>query len=362
METKILTLFIPTYNMENYLRQCLESLILAPDQMDKLEVLVINDGSRDDSSAIAHDYQDKYPETFRVIDKENGNYGSCINRGLKEARGKYVKILDADDHFYTKGFAEFLKYLSTIDVDLVLSNFITQGITGNCLKIKRYRLEPWRVLNFCDVCLDSSLENILMHGICYRRDLLLSMGYKQLEGISYTDVEWAFKPLTSVKTIYFINVFVYCYLLGRPGQTVSLKSYKKSARSLLIVARSNVEFLMGLNKKLNSSVRAYLEEELKYVLYLLYYYSIIFNGLSYSELLEFDQFLKASKMKIYDNIPSLKINFYRYPFVERWRHDPLNYKLPMIIRFILPIKISAKQFKYFRKNHFGNLEKNEWQS
>ncbi len=348
--------------MENYLRQCLDSLILAPEQMDQLEVLVINDGSRDNSSAIAHEYQDKYPETFRVIDKENGNYGSCINCGLKEARGKYVKLLDADDHFYTKGFDIFLNYLSTIDVDLVLSNFITQGITGNCLKIKRYRLEPWKVLNFCDVCLDSSLENIMMQGVCYRRDLLLRIGYKQIEGISYTDTEWVFKPLASVKTVYFIDVFVYCYLLGRPGQTVALKSYKKSVKSLLKVAYSNIEFFKGLDQSLNSFVHEYLEAELKYIIDMIYSFGILYHGLSNRELLEFDQFLKASKMKIYDNIPSLKINFYRYPFVERWRHDPLNYKLPMIIRFILPIKISAKKFKYFRKNHFGNLKRDEWQS
>ena len=88
---KILTIIIPTYNMEKYLRRCLDSLIIDEEGMKQLEVLVINDGSKDSSSQIAHEYQDKYPDTFRVIDKENGNYGSCINRGLKEATGKYVK-------------------------------------------------------------------------------------------------------------------------------------------------------------------------------------------------------------------------------------------------------------------------------
>lgn len=87
--------------MEKYLRRCLDSLIIDEDGMKQLEVLVINDGSKDSSSQIAHEYQDKYPDTFRVIDKENGNYGSCINRGLKEATGKYVKVLDADDWFDT---------------------------------------------------------------------------------------------------------------------------------------------------------------------------------------------------------------------------------------------------------------------
>ena len=96
---KLLTIIIPTYNMEKYLDKCLSSLIVDDKElMTQLEVLVVIDGAKDRSSEIAHTYQDKYPDTYVVIDKENGNYGSCINRGLKEASGKYVKVLDADDY------------------------------------------------------------------------------------------------------------------------------------------------------------------------------------------------------------------------------------------------------------------------
>lgn len=84
--------------------------------MQRLEVLVVNDGSKDNSSAIAHEYQDKYPDTFRVIDKENGNYGSCVNRGLKEATGKYIKILDADDWFDNEQFSLFVEKLKNMTV------------------------------------------------------------------------------------------------------------------------------------------------------------------------------------------------------------------------------------------------------
>ena len=107
---KLLTLIIPTYNMEKYLRTCLGSLIIGEWQ-ELLEVLVINDGSKDSSSAIAHEYANKHPESFHVIDKENGNYGSCVNRGLKEATGKYVKVLDADDSFDTANFENYLCFL-----------------------------------------------------------------------------------------------------------------------------------------------------------------------------------------------------------------------------------------------------------
>ena len=121
---KILTVVIPTYNMEKYLRKCLNSLIIDDkDLLKSLEVLVINDGSQDSSSVIAHEYEQSYPEIFRVIDKENGNYGSCINRGLREATGKYIKILDADDSFDTKNFSVLLKNMASIDVDMFISDF-----------------------------------------------------------------------------------------------------------------------------------------------------------------------------------------------------------------------------------------------
>ena len=120
---KVLSIIIPTYNMEDYLRQCLDSLIIADDLMQQLEVLVINDGSKDQSSAIAHEYSRKHPSTIFVIDKENGNYGSCINRGLKEATGKFIKILDADDSFDSAALAEFINQLRDTNADLVITNF-----------------------------------------------------------------------------------------------------------------------------------------------------------------------------------------------------------------------------------------------
>ena len=115
---KLLSIVVPTYNMEKYLPRCLDSLLLSEDEMSKMEVLVINDGSRDSSLQIAQEYENLYPQTFRVIDKENGNYVSCVNRGLQEASGKYIKILDADDSFSNEVFDDFISYLKQEDVDL----------------------------------------------------------------------------------------------------------------------------------------------------------------------------------------------------------------------------------------------------
>ena len=111
---KILTIIIPTYNMSEYLDTCLKSLII---KSNLLEVLIINDGSKDNSLDIAKKYEKKYPHIFRTIDKPNGNYGSCVNRGLKEATGKYVKVLDADDKFNTESLTNLIDIASKTDVD-----------------------------------------------------------------------------------------------------------------------------------------------------------------------------------------------------------------------------------------------------
>ena len=120
---KILTIVIPTYNMEKYLDKCLSSLIM-PRNMDDLEVLIVNDGSKDSSLQIARRYEALYPQTFIVIDKDNGNYGSCINCGLKNASGKYFKVLDADDSYNTENLCNYLDFLRYLDIDLIMSDFL----------------------------------------------------------------------------------------------------------------------------------------------------------------------------------------------------------------------------------------------
>lgn len=111
---KLLTIIVPSYNMEAYLANCLSSLIVKNELMLLLDILVINDGSEDRTSEIAHEFSEKYPEAVRVIDKANGNYGSCINRGLTEATGTFIKILDADDTFETVHFEQFIELLKNI--------------------------------------------------------------------------------------------------------------------------------------------------------------------------------------------------------------------------------------------------------
>ena len=203
--------------MENYLESCLNSLLT--DNMSLIEVLVINDGSKDSSYDIAHRYETKYPEVFVVIDKGNGNYGSCVNVGLKKAKGKYIKILDADDCFNTRVFEAYLNAIKECDTDMVISDYVK--VYPEIETIVSCDIPENKIVNFRELCKNNNIWNLWMHNVAYKRELLLGIDYKQTEGISYTDQEWIFRPFTEVRTAIYFKLPLYRYTLGREGQTMS---------------------------------------------------------------------------------------------------------------------------------------------
>lgn len=215
---KLLTVIIPTYNMQDYLYKCLDSLIVCPSLLDSLEVLIINDGSKDNSSRIAHDYAEKYKNTFRVIDKENGHYGSCVNRGLAEATGKYVKVLDADDWFDTTELEKLLDKLPSTDVDLILTSYKIVDNNGEIKGIVGQTVPAYEVFDFNSKPVPPC-SSYAMYMVTWRTELLRRINYVQTEGINYTDIEWRCCPLYEViKSVYY-PFCIYNYLLGRIGQS-----------------------------------------------------------------------------------------------------------------------------------------------
>ena len=91
---KLLTFTIPCYNSQDYMRHCIESILPGGEDV---EILIVDDGSKDDTSKIAHEYEEKYPTIVRAVDKENGGHGDAVNAGLDHAEGKYFKVVDSDD-------------------------------------------------------------------------------------------------------------------------------------------------------------------------------------------------------------------------------------------------------------------------
>lgn len=335
---KILTIVIPTYNMQDYLRRCLDSLIVPEEQMKQLEVLVVNDGSKDNSSAIAHEYQDKYPGTFRVIDKENGNYGSCVNRGLKEANGKYIKILDADDWFDTIGFDLLIKDLDTIDVDLILTDYDVIDMAGNCenQRISFPKLNKHNVYDVDKSDVLSVISGFQMHSAVYSVDLLRKMNYKQTEGISYTDQEWIYYPLYKAQTIVYFDYVVYHYMVGRDGQTMDPKVLKKSIPHTLQGTKAMLSYYVLYNKNDLSAARCkYLAGKIEGRLLYLYRFCLLKSDSKTDlKLLEkLEKFVKQNSLEIYKKLQyALVSKKCPIPYVFYWRI--VHKRLPSIFREI----------------------------
>lgn len=336
---KLLSIIIPTFNMERYLRYCLDSLLIN-DNFEVLEVLVINDGSKDNSSAIAHEYADKYPNVFRVIDKENGNYGSCINRGLKEAKGKYVKVLDADDSFDTAHFEEFVAYLLYIDADLILSDFAIVNEERVVTKYRRYEFQENEEHLMKDICTTSSFVDMEMHAVTYRRQLLIDLNYQQTEGISYTDQQWIFIPMIKVQRVYAFNKHVYKYLIGREGQTMAPSVRQKSLSHLMKCIYGMIDVYNKHSQDATQSIRGYFYTRLKPLIKNVYITLFQYYSKENKKLLfEFDNQIKQRNLDIYKLVESTNTKF---NYLRLWRRYP--HIFTPLLRIVTRLYLTMKRY------------------
>lgn len=310
--------------MEKYLRKCLDSLIIYDNELLKsLEVLVINDGSKDSSSAIAHEYEQSYPEIFRIIDKENGNYGSCINRGLREATGKYIKVLDADDSFDTKNFSILLKDMAAVDADMFISDYILVSEKDIIKEKRNFSLPQKKILDIKD-CV-RGIASIQMHAVSYKTENLRDMNYYQTEGISYTDTEWIFSPICMVKKIYYTGNIVYKYLIGRQGQTVQIQTFHKRISERVTLVKDLIGFYNKYRINQQDFICNYLKEQMLRHIHGIYL-SYLFVNRDLDGALSFDNFLQKGSLDLYMASSDIHMHKHiKYQYIKRWR---ATHKLP----------------------------------
>ena len=334
---KVLSIIIPTYNMEKYLRKCLDSLIVSDENMQWLEVLVVNDGSKDSSSQIAHEYEAKYPQTFRVIDKENGNYGSCINRGLKEATGKYVKVLDADDYSEPSTLNEYLLFLAKNDADAFITDFEIVDSSGNVTgkrDFTRFFQKEGIVVSFPDLLANKKDVAFQMHALTYRLSMIREMGYKQTEGISYTDTEWATIPMTRVKFVCYFHDSIYRYLVGREGQTMANYYEVANYKDFFMIIENISKYYQ--EKPYQDIYDVYIKNKLKKVLSGIYEAGLKFHSISEKELRSYDERL-IQYPRAYKLADNLKLSKGPINYVKYWRSDnPIRFFV--CVKFLLLIK------------------------
>lgn len=346
---KILSIIIPTYNMEALLRHTLDSLIVSVDNMEKLEVLVVNDGSKDSSLAIAKEYEEKYPGTVRAIDKPNGNYGSCINRGLKEATGKYVKVLDADDSLDTGCLDVLIDKLLHTNVDTIITDFVIVDVNDQVTERSHYTM-PEETEFTLSLIKKEELSYFWHHALIHKRESLINIDYHQTEGVSYSDDEWVFKPTSVAKNLLYIPMPLYRYLIGREGQTMSSANFSKLCIGKFKVAESIKDFYKAYYPKVSVENKLFMDAKLYERLRSLYNIFLRNHWTPQSNVMlaKFDEDLKSFAPHLYYKLDELKLNIIGYKYVKCWRNngrkDSIVFKL---IRF-------AKQYNFINKFKSAN--------
>lgn len=214
---KLLSISIAAYNVEKYLDKTLTSLC---DQryVDDLEILVVDDGSKDGTHFIAEKYQKLYPNSVQYVYKENGGHGSTINKGMENATGKYFRVIDGDDSVDPDAFAQYIKLLKNQDNDMFVSNYWRVDAEGN-----RYpnndtvfdRVQEGKSKAF-DEAIDTRFFGL--DTITVKTDLLKKSNAHITEHCYYVDVEFiAWAIYVSNSYIYYNNKN-YLYLCVNTSQ------------------------------------------------------------------------------------------------------------------------------------------------
>lgn len=241
---KILTIIIPVYKVEKYIRQCLDSIILDEEQMKWLEVIVVNDGTPDQSGVIAHEYESRYPQSIKVIDKENGGHGSAWNVGLKNANGKYVRFLDSDD--WLSNLSSFMEELKSHDEDLIFTHLVRfneQSKSSSVSKIQN--IEYNNLYSTSSFSYIETNNQYYMYGFwycTYKRDIFQREQPLFVERVFYDDAILFMAPYILGKSMVFFDTELYNYRIGQSGQSVNVNVERKHAHDYIKVSKGLIDF------------------------------------------------------------------------------------------------------------------------
>ena len=262
---KILSITIPSYNVEKYIDKCVQSM-LVDSILDDIEILIVNDGSKDSTPVIAQGYVDKYPQTVRLIDKENGGHGSTINAGIREATGKYFKVVDGDDWLNTKNLEHFIELLKTRDEDVIASDYLCiRDESYDILAEKKVSSDPSYYGTARNLDKGEVKEVIKMHGLTIRTSILKEHNITIDEHCFYVDAEYIAYPMPYVSTVYYDAEFIYMYRLGRNGQSMDIRSMQRNRAMHMKVLNALLAFYDTL-PEMTDAKKYYIEKSIAQVM------------------------------------------------------------------------------------------------
>ena len=327
---KLLTVIVPAYNVQNYIDRCL-STICNRQLEQELEVIVVNDGSTDNTQKIIELYKEKFPKIIKIINKINGGHGSAINIGIEHATGKYTKIIDADDFVNSNNFTILVKKLRNISTDIVVTNYLQYYQFNH--KIKRIsklknNLRYNTKYHFKEIYNKYFMR---MHEVLIKTEIFKKNPIKLEENCFYVDQEYILYPIPYLETILFLDLDIYYYRLGRQEQSMNLSRMRLHVQEHLLVLNKLLDFYRSLvNKNIGFEYLYYIERGISYMLG-----SQIKIYLSFPTSKQYKKVIKNFDQNILLQYPNI---YYKTQNKYIWLLRISNYKIYYLGSFLLYLK------------------------
>ena len=259
---KLLSIVIPSYNSEDYIEHCVESLLVGGEDV---EIIIVDDGSVDRTGEIADAYAARYPSIIRAVHQENGGHGEAVNAGIRNASGLYFKVVDSDDWVDGEAYHQVLATLKELSggntvLDMLISNFVYEKEGAKRKKVMKYTgtLPENRIFGWNDAKHFRKGQYILMHSVIYRTQLLRECGLELPKHTFYVDNLFVYVPLPHVKNMYYLNVDFYRYFIGRDDQSVMIQRIDQQIKVNKMMVEA-VDLWKLPNRRLRKYMFNYLE-------------------------------------------------------------------------------------------------------
>lgn len=328
MKDKTLTVVVPAYNVEEYLGMCLSSIVASP-ALEKLDVVVVDDGSSDATYEIAKRFADDHPANFRAFTKANGGHGSVINFAISHACGTFFKVLDADDWFDGEELAGLVDVLETTDADVVLSDY--NCIEDGTFKVIEHRRAARNASHYGSTLGFDAMANeevMKIHSMTIKTKVLAENGIAFAENCFYEDAQYSVFPVPFCTSFYFDNHVVYQYRLGRPGQSVDMAKLQARRDQHMRILDSLFEFSDNLTCD-DPNIRQYMNRAIALFVQNQYqiYLSLGLRKSTFAEMRSFDQRLRRDYRPIYDAVTKKSIWIIRKTHYAVFPIGVIAYKL-----------------------------------
>jgi len=314
------------------MKHCIDCLLQGGDDV---EILIIDDGSKDDTAKIADEYQDKYPTIIKAVHKPNGGHGSGVNKGLELATGLYYKVVDSDDWLDDDGYkhviSQIKKHLEANTMpDLYITDFLyyKPSVNKEFQRDFKSQFPVEKMFGWSEVHHFTTEEVFLMHALMYKTSALRESNLHLPEHTFYVDNIFAYNPLPYMKTMFYIPQKLYIYFIGRADQSVTVTNIVKRYKQQIVVMENMTDaFSYEKIKKMERGLKKYMFHALSVLMMVTLFFTCGEN----------------TKERIADT-------------KELWAHikkkdKKLYYKLryrsyPVVVNF-LPFGLKGKVMRYF---------------